>query len=372
MAEIKELVSTKGNTPFSDLAKKMNDRVAKEKVEKNPVVELKSVVEEVKQEIKPDVKIENKVETKVEEKSVPEKNETKAQIKEEDKKAETKFEEKPVVQQSKSKQWWEDEKDSATIDNNIGKKEDKKNEVDYATKLKEYEDILADQEVQALLSAKKAGKNILSFAEELKGTDASKLTPSDLYKMRLTNAGATPEEIEEALTEFSSKPKWQQNEETQSIRAKIESERQENLKRIIGNNSEFAEKQKQIINKATAELDQFVSDLNDKDFYGVKITSDIANGLKDAVMNEITYRNSDGTVNIPLSIEQALWHKYKKIVMKANIAKAKAETTEQILNEVTRPSLNNTSDKRLPVDDKDDAKDAREGYLARKREGIRK
>lgn len=368
MAEVQELKATKGNRPFADVAKKMQERVANEKAAETPASENKPVFEDKKPEVK--------VETKAAEKPV----EVKTEIKVEDKKADSKVEDTKTEAEEKEsakpkdtkKQWWEDSESPATIVED--KKDGNKSEVDYAAKLKEYEDILADQEVQALLSAKKAGKNLLSFAEELKGTDASKLTPSDLYKMRLVSAGASEEEITEALSEFSNKPKWQQNEETQSIRAKLESERQENLKRVIGSNSDYAEKQKQNVNKAIAELDAFVSDLNDKELFGVKITPEIAKGLKDTVMNEISYTNPDGTTNIQLSIEQALWHKYKKIVMKANIAKAKAESTEQVLNEMTRANVNNTSDKRLPVDSKDDMKDAKDSYLSRKQQhfGIRK
>lgn len=318
-----------------------------------PIKEAETVVDE-KKDVATELKKEPakelaKVETKVEETKLDVSTDTKVAVSD-------------AGNTEKKKQWWEEEENAATI----ADKKNKNPEVDYAAKMQEYESILKDPEVEALLAAKKAGKNLLSFAEELKGADTAKLTAADLYSMRLKRNGATDEEITEALSEFSLLPKWKQNEETQTIKAQLESERQENLKRITNVNSEYAQKQQQITNKATAEVEDFVKDLNDKDFFGVRITPEISSVLKDTVMNGFTIRNSDGSVDVKRSMKLALWDRYEKLVIKANMANAKTEGKEEILKEITRSSLNNTSDKRLPVDDKDDGKEARQSFISRK------
>jgi ElaB/YqjD/DUF883 family membrane-anchored ribosome-binding protein len=357
-----------GNSPMFEIA----DKIAARKAKLSPetpnvaVAEKPAPGKEVETPVAENVDVAaemNKPIVKQDNNPADVKDENKGQEVKPDAPADKKPGEVEVPKTEKKKQWWEEEESPATIDD---KKNKTKPDVDYAAKMQEYEAILKDPEVEALLAAKKAGKNLLSFAEELKGSDTAKLTPEQLFEIKLQRAGATTEEISEELSEFTSLSSAKKKLETQDIKAKLENERQENLKRITNVNSEYAQKQQQVINKATAEAEDFVKDLNDKDFFGVRITPEIASTLKDTVMNGFTIRNPDGTVDVPRSMKLALWDRYEKLVIKANMANAKTEGKEEVLKEITRPSLNNTSDKRLPVDTKDDGKEARKDFISRK------
>ena len=305
--------------------------------------------DEKKPEVKEATKAEDKPEAKAEEK--------KPEVKAEAKPAETKTE----------KQWWDDENDATTVTDKASSS--KKPEIDYEAKFKEYEKILSDTEIQALIAAKKSGKDLMTFVKEIKGTDVKAMSPEDLFKIKLQRLGSDESEIAEAMEDFSALKAWEKKEKTQDMKSILETEQSENLKKVTQGSFEMAAKQQKVVEKAQADLEKYVADLNGKELYGVKITPEIASGIKETVSNGIPdLTNEDGSWNIPAYAEIALWHKFKKTMMKANAAKITAQVKEEMLKEFSRPSQNNnTSDKRLPSENAADLKDSRKEYLAEKR-----
>jgi hypothetical protein len=64
--------------------------------------------------------------------------------------------------------------------------------------------------------------------------------------------------------------------------------------------------------------------------------------LKNYVDNDFKLTKEDGSFDIEKIYSVALWLKYGKDLVKANITKAKNEGREQVLKEVTNPSKNMT------------------------------
>jgi len=100
--------------------------------------------------------------------------------------------------------------------------------------------------------------------------------------------------------------------------------------------------QEAIAQKYNEELDQFSQNIVNKEVYGLKVTDEMSKDLKKFINEEFTLQRADGSFDIEKVYSVALWMKYGKDLVKANVTKARNEGKEQVIREVSNPSKNMT------------------------------
>jgi hypothetical protein len=101
--------------------------------------------------------------------------------------------------------------------------------------------------------------------------------------------------------------------------------------------------QKAIADKYNADLDQFSKSIVNKEVYGLKVTDEMSSELKRYINEEFSLQKPDGSFDIEKVYSIALWMKYGKDLVKANVTKARNEGKEQVIREVSNPSKNMTA-----------------------------
>ena len=96
------------------------------------------------------------------------------------------------------------------------------------------------------------------------------------------------------------------------------------------------------IKKYNEEIENFSSSIVNKELYGLKITDEMSKDLRNYIDNDFRLTKEDGSFDIEKIYSVAVWMKYGKDLVKANITKAKNEGREQVIKEVTNPSKNMT------------------------------
>jgi len=253
---------------------------------------------------------------------------------------------KPVEQVKKS--WFEEEDEtpakSEPIQNNSEIDELKKKLAELESRSKELETI---PEIQAIVEAKKSGKEISDVLKELKGVDYDALTPEQLYEHDLKTKGFSEDEIEELKFDFLSQTTAKQKLQTLSIKDNLKYEQSLKIQNIQQRNLESQKQQDELINrnvqKAQTELDSLSAQLENKEMYGVVLTKEIINSVKDAINNEKVIGDSINGFDIQKSFEENFKSKYFNLIVKTNVQMERAKTMEKALNEVSRPDANITS-----------------------------
>jgi hypothetical protein len=110
----------------------------------------------------------------------------------------------------------------------------------------------------------------------------------------------------------------------------------------MGSNQQVEEYQKAVAAKYNEEMESFSKEIANKELYGLKITDEMSKDLKNYIDKEFRLTKEDGSFDIEKIYSVAVWLKYGKDLVKANITKAKNEGREQVIKEVTNPSKNMT------------------------------
>ncbi len=271
---------------------------------------------------------------------------------------------KPEENIEVTKNWFDDDAD--VIAEGVTEKKVAEIPADTKARLEEYEALMKDPEIEAIIAAKKSGKNLFDFIEEIKPVDYNKLSEEKLFEISLKKLGVTDEAITEALEEFRELPKWKQAKEVADVKTSLEREQSERLKKFPQDVARQMEARNNFIKKAELELDKSVDNIVGKELYGMKITDSEANAIKDTVKNGIAFYKQDGSFDVQKSIEHALWDKFKKEIVRANINKARASNAEEFFKERVRPTAKTIETQRQPVATEDGKlKEAKESYMKR-------
>jgi len=327
------------------------DAAAKRSVETQKAKEVEAQAEAEPQE---EVVVEKKEEVKgegLEKKAEQEKSANETKTKPEPKKEEPKAEE--GEEEEVGKLWFEDDEEEVSVNASL---ESKANNVDvealkneYESRLQQYEAVLNDEFIQSYLNTREAGKDLSEFFENIKPKDANQMTDEQLIRYECEKAGITDEDaIEQELDTLSSLTLLQKKKRLDSIRNEVQSENAEKLKRYNAETKKVAEDKKVVFNKAIQELEATTNELVDKNIYGLKITKEIADDIKDLYLNrQMPVFNSNGSPDIAASIELAIYRNYMKTLVKANVNAAKTEGKKEVLKKITNPSANNTASSRI-------------------------
>jgi hypothetical protein len=229
-----------------------------------------------------------------------------------------------------AKQWWEEEGKNTTTTTT-------------ETKAEEKPQIELDEDLKLILEYKKSGKTLADFVKDYKVEDFSSWSEDKIVEQGLKEfMNLSEDEMEQAKMEWDSESILQKKQWADTFKQKFEERNNNKLKELTKSNSQAEEYQKAVSAKYNAELDQFSKEVVGKELYGLKITDEMSNDLRNFIDKEFTLQNEDGSFDIAKMYSIGLWLKYGKDMVKANITKAKNEGREQVIKEVSNPSKNMT------------------------------
>ena len=234
-----------------------------------------------------------------------------------------------VQEPIEEKQWWEEETQETITAQT--KTEEKEQTIDL------------DDDLKLLMEYKKSGKTLNDFVKEYQIQDLSKLTDEQIVKQGLKDfMNLSDEEYEQAADEFDSASFFQKKQWAESFRQRYEEKNSNKLKELTSSNQQAAEQQKAVAEKYNSELNEFSQAMVNKEIYGLKVTDEMSKDLKTFIDKEFSLQRQDGSFDIEKMYSIALWLKYGKDLVKANVTKARNEGKEQVIKEVSNPSKNMT------------------------------
>jgi hypothetical protein len=217
----------------------------------------------------------------------------------------------------------------------------KKQLLEAEARIKEYQ---SDPTVLAIIDAKKSGKEVTEVLKDIIGVDYDKMSSEEIYTLDLKKKGFNDEEIQEALELFNEKSNVQKKLETINLKESFKAEQKAKLSQYENKvQSQEATPQEnpreRNIKKAESDLET-LSSLDGKEYLGVTLTKDIIESVKDAINNKFVIGDEDNGFDINASFDHHFKAMYTPLIVKANVQKAKTETKEAALNEITRPDKN--------------------------------
>jgi len=151
------------------------------------------------------------------------------------------------------------------------------------------------------------------------------------------------EEFEQALYDYKNSSLFQKKQLVENFREKFQKKNEDKLKQLTQSNTEADLKARAIVEKYHTDLEEFSTNLANKELYGLKITDEMSKNLKNYLEKEFSMTRKDGSIDVEKMYSVALWLNYGADLVKANITKAKNEGKEQVIKEVTNPSKNYTN-----------------------------
>lgn len=322
------------------------DRLGK-KAEAN--IELRSINKAQEANTATPVVPENASDESVEEKQalVETQNKIEVEKKELESKAIEKKVEKLEAQVEKSQtvsNWWDKaEEISATPDN-----EHKSKVTDYETKAKAFDEMLSDPLVEAIVTAKKAGKDPLSIIKDLQPLDVNAIPEERLYEMSLKNEGLNEEEVSTEMEAFKELTPLAKKRAVKEFRQELSKKDSEKLNKYITDNSSKLQESAKLVERYASEKSKLLTSMIGKDEMGIKITQSIASQLEESMDKGISLYREDGSIDVKKAFDLHLWNTQRTLIMKNAVAKARADAKEEILKEFSRPSKEDGSLKIVP------------------------
>jgi hypothetical protein len=230
---------------------------------------------------------------------------------------------------SVEKEWWEKEEEVKTAD---------------TIKAEEKPTLEMDEDLKLILEYKKSGKTLADFVKEYQVEDVHSWDDAKLVKEGLKEfMKLTEEELEQATYDYENASIIQKKQWAETFRQKFGEKNEDKLKQLTSSNQQTSEMQKAIADKYNADLDQFSKSIVNKEVYGLKVTDEMSGELKKYINEEFSLQKPDGSFDIEKVYSIALWMKYGKDLVKANVTKARNEGKEQVIREVSNPSKNMTA-----------------------------
>lgn len=244
----------------------------------------------------------------------------------------------PVAQEAEDTPWWDKSSDNSSEKSS----ETKQQEVTEEKAVKE--DAFIDDDIKLIMDYKKSGKTLADFVKEYKVEDYSSWDDAKIVKEGLKEfMSLEKEELEQAVYEFENASVFQKKQWADSFKEKFAKKNDEMLKQLSSSNAQMEQQATAIANKFKEDLNSYASQVVDKEIYGLKVTDEMSNGLKDFIDNEFTFNKADGSLDVEKIFSVALWMKHGADLVKANVTKAKNEGKEQVIKEVSNPSKNYTN-----------------------------
>lgn len=208
----------------------------------------------------------------------------------------------------------------------------------------EVPELQLDEELKLLMEYKKTGKTLADFIKEYQVEDVTSWGDDKIVEEGMKNfMNLTEEETEQALYDYKNSSLFQKKQLVENFKEKFQKKNDEKLKQLTQSNTEADLRAKAIVDKYHTDLEDFSTNLANKELYGLKITDEMSKNLKNYLENEFSMTRKDGSIDVEKMYSVALWLNYGADLVKANITKAKNEGKEQVIKEVTNPSKNYTN-----------------------------
>jgi hypothetical protein len=201
-----------------------------------------------------------------------------------------------------------------------------------------------DDDLKLILEYKKSGKTLADFVKEYQVEDVNTWDDAKVVKQGLKEfMNLSDEELEQATYDYENASIIQKKQWAETFKQRFAEKNQEKLKQLTSSNQQSSEMQQAVAQKYNEELNQFSENIVNKEVYGLKVTDEMSKDLKKFINEEFTLQRADGSFDIEKVYSVALWMKYGKDLVKANVTKARNEGKEQVIREVSNPSKNMTA-----------------------------
>lgn len=215
------------------------------------------------------------------------------------------------------------------------------------TEQKQSEAFDMDDDLKLLMEYKKSGKTLKDFVNEYKVEDYTSWDDKTFVEKGMKEfLKLSDEEYEQAVYEYDQAGILQKKQIAEQFKSRFEQENAEKLKQLTQIESKQTEESKALAQKYTTELEDYARKITNKEMFGLKVTDEMSKDLKNYIDKEFSLQRPDGSFDIEKIYSVALWMKYGKDLVKANVTKARNEGKEQIIREVSNPSKNMSSSSR--------------------------
>lgn len=206
-----------------------------------------------------------------------------------------------------------------------------------------------DEDIKLIKEYKKQGKTLRDFVNDYKVVDYSSLDDNKVIELALRDLeNFSAEEADQAKDEIDQMPLFQRKKLIQEYRSQFNQINEGKLKELTSSNSKVAEQQNLVMNRFQTELEQTASSITDSEKYGIKITDEMSKEIKRYIAEDMNLQRKDGSFDVDLMVDFALWRKYGKDIVKANVTRAKNEGRDEILKATLNPSAGLTSSNQNP------------------------
>ena len=225
-----------------------------------------------------------------------------------------------------------------------------------------------DEDIKLIKEYKKQGKSLKDFVKDYNVVDYNSIDDNKILELGLKELeGFSGDDFEDAKGEVESMTLFQKKKLVQEYRAKFNQANEEKLKKLSYVDPKFEEAQKQMIERFNKDLESSVNSITNQDRYGLKVTDEMSKNIKKFVAEEMNFTKPDGSVDVETLLDVALWLKYGKELVRANVTRAKNEGREEILRQTTNPSTGTGSSNMSAGFSNDNLSDAFTQYLNNKK-----
>jgi len=196
-----------------------------------------------------------------------------------------------------------------------------------------------DEEVRLFKEYKKSGKTLKEFVKEFDLTDYNALSDAEIIQKGLKELeNFAGEEYEAAVEEVAQMSLFQKKKLIQEYRSAFVAQNEEKLKQL----SSVPDKQQAQVtvaaNRFETEMESFAKAISGKELYGLKVTDEMSTKIKDYLTKEINFNRKDGSLDVELLADFAMWRLYGKDIVRTNVTKAKNDGRKEMLIATTNPS----------------------------------
>lgn len=222
----------------------------------------------------------------------------------------------------------------------------------YKTKLQEYEGLLNDDYVKAMVEFRKSGGTDLNELNRQLGiVDPSKYSIEDFYKEEASRLGFKGEELDEAVSEsvdkYNGLSKIEQKQILQNFQNSVKNKAEEKIKSFSAQNQAQRQEVEKIEKIAIADINKEVQDKIGKKWKGLlideKMGKEIANDSPKYLMPQIDDKGRLIAFDAKNAVRLAILDKFEKKLLKASYELGALTKYDELIQERNRPNENMTS-----------------------------
>lgn len=196
-----------------------------------------------------------------------------------------------------------------------------------------------DEEIRLFKEYKKSGKTLKEFVKEFDLTDYNALSDAEIIQKGLKELeNFEGDEYEAAVEEVAQMSLFQKKKLIQEYRSAFVAQNEEKLKQLSSLPEKKQTQVNVVANRFETEIDSFAKAISGKELYGLKVTDEMSTKIKDYLTKEINFNRKDGSLDVELLADFAMWRLYGKDIVRTNVTKAKNDGRKEMLIATTNPS----------------------------------